>query len=136
LLAPPGGARCKKGSRLGRGGGGLRAQAGRAGRGRFADAFAAGRLPAGATGGRHGRGRAARVPGAVAGPGPDLPARQARRGRAARRLARRLASWRGRPRRVVCDTYPPPHDGVALLIVTVTMNAAIDRTLTVPNFQR
>src|SRR4029078_1786205 len=39
-------------------------------------------------------------------------------------------------RRVVCDTYPPPHDGVALLIVTVTMNAAIDRTLTVPNFQR
>src|SRR6476659_633769 len=136
LLALPRGDRRHERSRLCRCEGGLRAQAGRAGRGRFPDAFAAGRLPAGATGGRHGRGRAARVPGAVAGPGPDLPARQARRGRAARRFSRRLASWRGRPRRVVCDTYPPPHDGVALLIVTVTMNAAIDRTLTVPNFQR
>src|SRR6185503_4600537 len=73
LLALPRGDRRHERSRLCRCEGGLRAQAGRAGRGRFADSFAAGRLPAGTTGGRHGRGRAARVPGAVPGPGPDLP---------------------------------------------------------------
>jgi len=37
---------------------------------------------------------------------------------------------------VVRDAYAAPHVGVDHVIVTVTMNAAIDRTLTVPNFQR
>ena len=41
-----------------------------------------------------------------------------------------------RPRRLVRGAYPAPHVGLVLVIVTVTMNAAIDRTLTVPNFQR
>ena len=53
-------------------------------------------------------------------------------------VASRSVSRPGRrgPRRLVRGTYPGPHVGLGLVIVTVTMNAAIDRTLTVPNFQR
>src|SRR6185369_3725772 len=76
-----------------------------------------------------------RVPGTVPRTGPDLPARQARRRRGARRLPLGLAPRPRRSRRLVRDTYAAPHGRVVFaLIVTVTMNAAIDRTLTVPNF--
>ena len=53
---------------------------------------------------------------------------------ARRRALGRRARAR-RPRGLVRDAYPAPHGWVVLVIVTVTMNAAIDRTLTVPNFQ-
>ena len=67
---------------------------------------------------------------------PDLPARPSDRGRAAgRRPLGRTPGFGGRVD-VVRGRDPPPHVGVGYVIVTVTMNAAIDRTLTVPNFQR
>src|SRR5205814_9352832 len=69
-------------------------------------------------------------------PGPPVPRGPAARRRAARRLPVDCPPRPRRPRRVVRRTYPAPRAGVVLLIVTVTMNAAIDRTLTVPNFQR
>ena len=57
-----------------------------------------------------------------------------RRARSSPRARSRARAWPAASagtRRVPCTTC-----GVVLLIVTVTMNAAIDRTLTVPNFQR
>src|SRR5205807_8111218 len=79
---------------------------------------------------------AARVSGTVPGTGPRLPGFPSARGGAARRLPLSVATQCRRARGLVCDTYPAPHGWVVQLIVTVTMNAAIDRTLTVPNFQR
>src|SRR5213079_2006353 len=70
------------------------------------------------------------------GTGPRLPGLAPACGGAARRLPLGVATRCRRPRGLVCDTYPAPHVGLGLVIVTVTMNAAIDRTLTVPNFQR
>ena len=35
-----------------------------------------------------------------------------------------------------CGPYARPSRGTRFVIVTVTLNAALDRTLTVPNFQR
>src|SRR6185503_17883633 len=54
------------------------------------------------------------------------------------RLALGRPSGARGPRAVVRDAYPGARGRVVLvsMVVTVTMNAAIDRTLTVPNFQR
>src|SRR5207248_6129771 len=79
---------------------------------------------------------AARVSGTVPGTGPRLPGLAPACGGAARRLPLGVATRCRGTRRLLCDTYPAPHVGFVLVIVTVTMNAAIDRTLTVPNFQR
>src|SRR5204862_1234427 len=54
----------------------------------------------------------------------------------ARGSARRLATRSARPRRVLCERHREAHVGLDPLIVTVTLNAALDRTVTVPNFQR
>src|SRR5205823_14131974 len=83
-----------------------------------------------------GRGRFARVRGTVPGTGPGLPARPSRRRRAARRVALGLTAGSRRPPGVVRGAYPAPRRQLVLMILTVTFNAAIDRTLTVPNFQR
>src|SRR5204862_781651 len=54
----------------------------------------------------------------------------------ARRRQNGRASRRALPCRLLRRAYPRPRVGLAALIVTVTLNAALDRTLTVPNFQR
>src|SRR5204863_6478644 len=46
-----------------------------------------------------------------------------------------LPSRLRRPRRLLRRAHVPPHRELVHVIVTVTLNAAIDRTLTVPNFQ-
>ena len=73
----------------------LRAQAGRAGRGRLADAVAAGRLPARPPRRRHGRGRAARVPGTVPRPGPRSTSAASSSGpsRSSPRAPSRVPAW-------------------------------------------
>ena len=58
------------------------------------------------------------------------------RARAARRRANGRAPGRARPRRVLRAANGAHIWGLAAMIVTVTLNAALDRTLTVPNFQR
>ena len=55
---------------------------------------------------------------------------------AARRRERGREAGCRRTRRVLCGPNAPPSRGTAGMIVTVTLNAALDRTLTVPNFQR
>ena len=71
-------------------------------------------------------------------PGPGLERPQARRQPRPRRDARRRAARPRRPGTLVRQEDRPSPPEVLLLpvIVTVTLNAAIDRTLTVPNFQR
>src|SRR5207247_783328 len=64
-------------------------------------------------------------------PGPALGLAAGARGRADGRAPRRARS-----RRFLRGAYPRPHVGLDSVIVTVTLNAALDRTLTVPNFQR
>src|SRR5262249_13162354 len=75
------------------------------------------------------RGRAARA-------GRDLAREEARRPPAARRLALGREARPRRPRQVVCDSYSEGPRGPLHVIVTVTLNAAFARTITVPNFQR
>src|SRR5207249_4135619 len=68
--------------------------------------------------------------------GERLRAREAAGNAGARRRPLRRASRHVRARHLVRAPRRPPRLGVAHMIVTVTLNAAIDRTLTVPNFQR
>ena len=86
------------------------------------------------------------APVAVELPGPAGPARSARcevldRGASSSPVAARRAAKRSRAgrhsARVGCYAGRTLHHlrGFVLVIVTVTLNAAIDRTLTVPNFQ-
>ncbi len=84
---------------------------------------------------RAGRRRAPRPQGPAARRGARVRPRTARRQLAARRGALGRASGnRGQGGVVRGQDAPPPRRDV-LVIVTVTMNAALDRTLTVPNFQ-
>src|SRR6185312_13415788 len=68
--------------------------------------------------------------------GPRLLRQAARCAASARCGAVGLAPRAGGSRRLLCTAYPQSHRKLVLMIVTVTLNAAIDRTLTVPNFQR
>src|SRR5207244_2725849 len=62
-------------------------------------------------------------------------ARKPRRRSAARRGALGRTPGHRRADRVLRSAHGAPLPGTVLVIVTVTLNAAIDRTLTVPNFQ-
>jgi hypothetical protein len=117
-----------------------RSATGRAGRARRAAALI--RAPCASTAARRARrrarrGRAARSQGQRARRGPVYHAGQALVARAARRLAHGRGRRRSAASASTPAAYPPPHGGGWFsMIVTVTLNAAIDRTLTVPNFQR
>ena len=82
------------------------------------------------------RGRAARREGAAARRGAGPQPRHGDRPLAA--VAANAVDEAGCPRtrRVLCGPNARPPRGTARMIVTVTLNAALDRTLTVPNFQR
>ena len=82
------------------------------------------------------RGRAARPQGPAPRRGPGARPRHGDRALAARRRERGREAGCPRTRRVLCGPNAPPSRGTAGMIVTVTLNAALDRTLTVPNFQR
>ena len=55
---------------------------------------------------------------------------------AARRVPLGRRAWRRRADRLVRKAHRAPRRGSLHVIVTVTLNAAFDRTITVPNFQR
>jgi 1-phosphofructokinase/tagatose 6-phosphate kinase len=67
---------------------------------------------------------------------PGLGGGSPRRQRPARRGAHRAAAGYRQPDTLVCEAHRGPRARLLLMFVTVTLNAAIDRTITVPNFQR
>src|SRR4029450_7110476 len=107
----------------------------RAGRLAFCDEDRPGRPPAR----RARRGADSRLAagreGAEAGRGPGVRGADADRIKPARRLARDRQTGIPRAGGVVQHPNAAPHRKLVLMIVTVTLNAAIDRTLNVPNFQ-
>src|SRR5205085_4789391 len=85
---------------------------------------------------RNPRREASRPPRRRPGSRRDLAGAAPPRPPAARRLALRGGSRPRRPGGLVRDSYSGGHRGIVHMIVTVTLNTAFARTITVPNFQR